>query len=304
MRDEIYFAIDGGGTKSRLQFRINGRISQIFIGESTNVFACGATLAIMNLKALLTNALNTLDLRNCDVVSGCFASAGCTRENEIALFTKFFKEYFEKEVPVKLISDAEAFLLGAFDDKKGAVLISGTGSICLSYNAEGKLVRSGGLGWRLGDEGSAVWIGTEAIKRAIKSGEKRNLPTKMLPTLFKKLNISSIDNAVTFLHSASLDKATLASCASVVTEYGRAKDVLALDILKKAALELALLVKSVLMQNNFYSNQLALTGGVFEHDEIVKAEFISLVEKNLGKISIVEANGGPLYGAMNVALNR
>src|SRR5919109_969673 len=66
---------------------------------------------------------------------------------------------------VQVISDAEAALLGALDARPGALLLAGTGSIVLGRDARGRLVRAGGLGPLIGDEGSAFWLGREWLRR-------------------------------------------------------------------------------------------------------------------------------------------
>src|SRR6185295_15070940 len=46
----------------------------------------------------------------------------------------------------------------------GVVLIAGTGSIAYGRNEEGEEDRAGGWGYLIGDEGSAVWCGLEALR--------------------------------------------------------------------------------------------------------------------------------------------
>ncbi|MDR2158606.1 MAG: hypothetical protein LBP23_00905, partial [Treponema sp.] len=65
-------------------------------------------------------------------------------------------------------------------------LIAGTGSVALGRSGDGRLVRSGGLGYMLGDEGSAAWIGRTAIARILRSLEGRDLPSSMLRALLEK----------------------------------------------------------------------------------------------------------------------
>jgi N-acetylglucosamine kinase-like BadF-type ATPase len=65
---------------------------------------------------------------------------------------------------VEVISDAEAALLGALGDEPGVLVLAGTGSIVLGRGRRGRLARAGGLGPLLGDEGSAFWLGREALR--------------------------------------------------------------------------------------------------------------------------------------------
>ena len=60
---------------------------------------------------------------------------------------------------VEVLSDAQAALLGALGETPGILILSGTGSIVIGRDADGRWARAGGLGPLLGDEGSAFWIG-------------------------------------------------------------------------------------------------------------------------------------------------
>jgi glucosamine kinase len=65
---------------------------------------------------------------------------------------------------VTVISDAEGALLGALGGRPGLLVLAGTGSIVLGRDGRGRLVRAGGLGPLLGDEGSAFWLGREWLR--------------------------------------------------------------------------------------------------------------------------------------------
>jgi glucosamine kinase len=76
-------------------------------------------------------------------------------------------------VPVLVTHDAETALLGALGMEGAAgVVISGTGSVGLVRDEAGLLALSGGWGWPLGDEGSAAWLGLEAVRRALRAWEE------------------------------------------------------------------------------------------------------------------------------------
>jgi N-acetylglucosamine kinase-like BadF-type ATPase len=69
-----------------------------------------------------------------------------------------------------VLSDAQAALLGALDERPGVLVLSGTGSIVVGRNRRGCWARAGGMGPLLGDEGSAFWLGREWL-RATTAGE-------------------------------------------------------------------------------------------------------------------------------------
>jgi N-acetylglucosamine kinase-like BadF-type ATPase len=82
---------------------------------------------------------------------------------------------------VVALSDAEAALLGALGGRPGVLVLAGTGSIAIGYDARGHWRRAGGLGPLLGDEGSAFWIGREwtrktAQAQVAEAGHPAHLP--------------------------------------------------------------------------------------------------------------------------------
>jgi len=77
---------------------------------------------------------------------------------------------------VRVISDAQAALLGALGTRPGVLLLSGTGSIVVGRDARGRWARAGGLGPALGDEGSGFWIGREWLRASVRDG-------RLLPAL-------------------------------------------------------------------------------------------------------------------------
>jgi N-acetylglucosamine kinase-like BadF-type ATPase len=76
--------------------------------------------------------------------------------------------------PVTVVSDAEVAFASATGEPDGTVLVAGTGSVAARIVGRRKERTAGGYGWLLGDEGSAFWLGREAVRatlRVLMSGE-------------------------------------------------------------------------------------------------------------------------------------
>ena len=69
--------------------------------------------------------------------------------------------------PVHVTGDADSARAGAFLGAPGVVVIAGTGSMASGWNGQSS-ARAGGHGFLLGDEGSAYWIGREAVRAALR----------------------------------------------------------------------------------------------------------------------------------------
>ena len=304
MKKSCFFGIDGGGTHSRLALTDrDGKVLARSQAGSTNIYSVSKNEVFENLSRLLESALKTAGLEKQDLAAGCLGSAGLGREEEQKLFRAYFDNLLGQEFPVKLCTDGEVLLCGGLENLEGYCLIAGTGSIALGRSEDGRLVRSGGHGYMLGDEGSAAWIGRTAIARVLRSLENRDHRTDMLSDILKSAGLNKSDDLIRYVHHDA-DKGKIAALAPVVTAAGRKGDPLALDILRRGAEELALLVKSVRGQSPWINRkELALAGGVMEHDEILTGILKEILSKEFPDLAVYPSKGTALEGACMLAIS-
>ena len=303
MTGKYFFGVDGGGTHSRLALTDSeGRVLARSEAGSTNIYSVSKDEVFANLSLLLETALDKAGLKKEDLRAGCIGSAGLGREAEQKLFRSFVDKILGNDFPAKLCSDGEILLCGGLGNPEGYCLIAGTGSIALGRSLDGRLVRSGGHGYMLGDEGSASWTGKAAIARLFRSKENRDLGTDMLDAILEKTGLARIDDLIHYVHHDA-DKAKIAALAPVVTTAARKGDPLALDILHTGAKELALLVKSVLEQSPWIKNrELVLAGGAMEHDEILSQKLREILAEEFPSLGVFNPKGTALDGACMLAL--
>jgi N-acetylglucosamine kinase-like BadF-type ATPase len=302
MRAAYYFGIDGGGTYSRLAIvDPAGTIRAQVKAGSTNIYSVSKEEVFSNLKTLLDSALSTMGLRKDDLSAGCLGSAGLGRPGEEAMFRGFFDALLRPGFPVTLCTDGEILLCGGLRGLEGYCLIAGTGSLALGRSTVGRLVRAGGHGYMLGDEGAAAWIGKTAIARTLRSGEGRDLDTAMLEDILAFCKLAESPDLIRYVHHEA-DKAKIAALAPVVTAAARKGDLLALDILHTGAAELALLVKNVLTRSPWITRrELVLAGGVIEHDEILGKRLRNILARDFPDLTLHEPQGTALEGACILA---
>ncbi|WP_017973041.1 N-acetylglucosamine kinase [Actinopolyspora halophila] len=80
---------------------------------------------------------------------------------------------------MRTVSDGEVAFAAGTPEPHGTALIAGTGSIVARIENHELERTVGGYGWLLGDEGSAFWLGREAVTttlRALDAGEGRHDP--------------------------------------------------------------------------------------------------------------------------------
>jgi N-acetylglucosamine kinase-like BadF-type ATPase len=286
-----YVGIDGGGTKSRIAVMDeSGRILVRKEGACTNQYAIGFPQAVEHVRDLVGS---TVDL-SC-VAGFCLASAGLGRKPEAERFATQLAYPF----PCYYCSDVEALLVGGLQNEEGICLVCGTGSVAMGRTRDGIIRRSGGFGWRLGDEGSAWWQGQQAIQRAMRSEEHRDLPTKLLVPVMQALSVDTMEGLITLCNADTLTKARIASLSPLVTEYAKRGDPLAVDIINLSVKELTLLVDAIVVQLPLLEGRdVVCAGGVLEHD----AYFVSLLRQTWGtRYRFVQPKGTALDGALALA---
>jgi N-acetylglucosamine kinase-like BadF-type ATPase len=302
MGKPYFFGIDGGGTHSRLAItNREGRILARAEAGGLNIFSAPKDEVFENLRSLLDAGLGAAGLGTEDLGAGCAGCAGLGRERERLVFRDFFNSLLGPGTPVKLCGDGEILLCGGLESLEGYGLIAGTGSLALGRSGDGRLVRAGGLGYMLGDEGSAAWIGKTAAARLLRSLEGRDIPSSMLAAVLEKAGLARDEDLIRYIHIEA-DKARVASLAPVVTAAARSGDPLALDILNTGAAELALLVRSVLDRSPWIKNRtLVLAGGVIEHDEIITGKLRETLAAAFPGLSVTRPRGSALEGACLLA---
>src|SRR6266849_6515681 len=91
---------------------------------------------------------------------------------------------------VRIFTDLETALAAAGEGPV-IVLVAGTGSAAIGRNARGEIWRTGGLGPRLGDDGSAFDIGSRAVARGMKEREQRGTESILGIKILEQLGYAS-----------------------------------------------------------------------------------------------------------------
>jgi N-acetylglucosamine kinase-like BadF-type ATPase len=299
---KYYFGIDGGGTHSRIALTDGGgKVLALSEAGSTNIYSVSKDEVFENISKLIYSALKAAGIEKENLAAGCIGSAGLGREGERKVFRTFFDTLLGPDFSVRLCNDGEILLCGALNGLEGYCLIAGTGSIALGRSLDGRIVRAGGHGYLLGDEGSASWTGKTAIARILRSAENRDLSTNMLDPVLSAAGLTEIGELIKYVHHDA-DKAKIGALAPVVTAAARMGDPLAMDILHKGAEELAMLVKCVIGQSPYIKRkEIALAGGVMEHDEIVANRLKEILAGEFPDMAAFYPKGTALEGACMIA---
>ncbi|MBC8183988.1 hypothetical protein H8E88_23075 [candidate division KSB1 bacterium] len=298
--------VDGGGTKTELVLiDLEGNLVGMEKVGSTNYQAVGGERLrdeLLEGFSALANATN-VDIDRIDHIFLGLAGAGRQKDQE-EIKALFDDTVFAGKITVD--SDAIVALAGAFGTKPGIILIAGTGAICFGSNQDGNVVRSGGWGYLLGDEGSGFYIGREAIIAALKDYDGRGEKTKLKEELKQRFELDSIDKIIPLIYKNEIDRVAIANIAPLVFELAKGGDLISEEIIRKAGFEMGLLAKTVADQLGFSGEEtnVALIGSIFKQKDML----VNQISKELFEISwnvtIVEPRFQPTFGAALMGLKK
>ncbi len=146
---------------------------------------------------------------------------------------------------VRVAPDATVAWLGAFLGAPGIVVIAGTGSVAVGGSGK-RLLRVGGHGYLIGDQGGGYWIGKRGLRAALAAAEGSGPPTTLTQAIPEAAGCT-LDDLVTRVHRDPRDRAILASLAPVVARCGSGahRDLVAGEIVVAAAVALAGLAQAL-----------------------------------------------------------
>ncbi|MFO1444353.1 hypothetical protein KDN24_14330 [Bacillus sp. Bva_UNVM-123] len=310
-------AIDGGGTKTQAVITDQ---EGLLIGEgragASNYQVVGRETAVATLVASIREALlntgvftkETDDLFDKTLANDkpihfkkiVFALAGIDTTNDESVVREIvIKTLAEIGITYETLlveNDCLSALLGATQNKAGALLISGTGSIVFAHDGEGNFFRTGGWGYRVGDEGSGYWIGKEAIRSVLKMKDGREKETILLALILKKFGFEKVDDLYSWVYSPAYSVDDVSALTTSVEEAYKMGDEVCKTILDRAAAELTLLLEATIEKAGIAQKefQLLLQGGVLQNNHYVKEKVLDCLQKEVDKVSILHTDEKPI----------
>lgn len=138
---------------------------------------------------------------------------------------------------VVVCSDGEIALEGALLGRPGVLLVAGTGSVAWGRGEDGRMERCGGWGMIAGDEGSAYWLGREALRAALRAYDGRGEKTSLLSRVLELAGAGLVEELPRWAGRA--EKGEIAALAQEVVRAAEAGDAVAASLVNQAAAALA-----------------------------------------------------------------
>ncbi len=311
--------IEGGGTYFRFSVLSNQNgplVLQGFNQAGTTIMTTGGNYNAIKEKffTLIDDALNNITIGNQKLTTFIrmqqpiivIGMAGMGAElNRQILRDHLTKNHNAKRQHTIITSDADTYL-AALPSSYGAILIAGTGSICLGLTPQGGRIQAGGFGAHLSaDPGSAFAVGRRAVLGYLNLLNGTNiwddstnsfitsndpLYSFLTKNITEILEVKPSESLVAYLNREHADRLKMAKLSTPVFKCAfEEKSLLAKKIVNETAKELAeqlggtinaILEKNVDLKKLPFN--VILVGGLFENEH--RKHFLELIEQQLVKI--------------------
>jgi N-acetylglucosamine kinase-like BadF-type ATPase len=164
----LYLGIDAGGTKTDCAVSNGAELLGQATGTSCKLARVGRQKARQCLQEVVQQACEAARVLPRDVQHVCVGMAGASLPDAVQWAQATIRE-IAPGATIYVAGDHIIAHRAAFGTSHGVLVIAGTGSIAFGRNPEGVTARAGGWGPNVSDEGSAFWIGREAVIAALRA---------------------------------------------------------------------------------------------------------------------------------------
>lgn len=296
MKTGLVVGIDAGGTKTRA-FAVDrgGEVVGRGAGGGANLLSSSDPQG--SIGAALNEALGG---RSAEAV--VLSAAGGDRKADRERGRELLARVAPAGARLLVTHDAIAALYAGNPAGCGVVLIAGTGSIAYGRNEEGDEDRAGGWGHLIGDEGSAVWCGLEALRAIAHAVDGRGAPTMLTELLFQELSVGEFADVLPQLYGRPHPAPAISAATRSLAVAAAQGDAAANNILQRGAVALARAANVVALTLGLPGGPVYLAGGAFESlpllQKLVRLELLGV----LPQASVEPVREEPAMGAARMAM--
>src|SRR5579859_430491 len=294
----LYMGIDAGGTKTDCAIGDGTALLGQATGESCKVALVGEQQARLSLRDVILRTCQAANVSPLDIKQVCIGISGASVPGNAAWVQNVIQEVVAGRV--RVIGDHVVAHHAAFGGGPGVLVIAGTGSIAYGMNEQGENARAGGWGAIASDQGSAFWIGREAVASALHDYDLGN-QHGILATIAEGWKASTPDEVIRIANSGQL--ARFSELALPVAEAAERGNPSAQSILLRAGRELAALAQIVIARlwPKGASVRVAIAGGVLHGSSLVRQAFQQALTAVSPKVAVSFDEVRPVLGALAVA---
>ncbi|MCL2093525.1 MAG: hypothetical protein FWH12_04940 [Treponema sp.] len=300
---DYVIGIDSGSTKYLIKARsLDGQILGQVKGPTANHRIIGTEKAGEAIKTMVTELLSSFGAAPGDCRCLVAAAAGIDSEQDRAAVQALYG-VLGLSCPLFCMNDAMAALYAATQGQ-GVLSISGTGSIAVGRNSQGRITRSGGHPTSIfGDEGSSRWMALMAMRHASRWIDGMVPPsalTDKLDSFFGGLDANKLSQTAARYKQSPVET----ELAVLVYEAAKEGDQGALEIIQQGARELfdlALSCVHKLSLDQDPSFKSGVWGSVFVENHFFYETYRDLFLKAYPQCQVVFPQGDAADGALDLA---
>ena len=180
-----------------------------------------------------------------------------------------------------LTNDVELAYYSEFARTTGILLILGTGSIGYKYE-NNKFIRTGGWGYKIGDEASGYDLGIKLIKAFCKEADNRAKKTDLYFRVREYLTLENDYDLI--LRAQNMTRTEIASLSELVFDLYKKGNIKAIEIINSMVDEITCLISAL---DDGKLNKVVLFGGLTKSDigldKLIKGKLRDDLDVVIGK---------------------
>jgi len=294
----LYFAIDGGGTRTTCVVADDGNVLGTATAGGSNIVRVGESEARANLHAAVRQACRHAGVQPAAAGTTVIGIAGASAPHAADTIRDILGEVVSGDIIV--VGDMVIALEAALAGQPGVVVVAGTGSIGFARNATGETARAGGWGYAVSDEGSGHWIGRAGISAALRAHDAGR-DGAFVSAMLRAWNLDEVQQLVKLANASP--PPGFAQLFPTVLEAARRGFGPAGHILHSAGERLAQLGDMVIgrLWAPKQPVRVALAGGVFRHSPEVRQAFYHALRAEQPRAAVSFKIAEPVNGALWLA---
>ncbi len=301
---QYFLGVDGGGTKTNIAIMNGaGEVIAEASGGPSNPLRVGVETAVTNIMKAADSACDLAGLSRGDIVAATLGLAGVRRTDiRERVRESFIERYRVRKTHVT--TDADIALYGTTLGKPGAVVIAGTGSICLGLNDKGEKAIAGGWGPIAGDEGGGRGIAERALHSIAKASDGRGPLTKLSEQAAGYFRASNVENLIGAIYAPQMDNSRIAGFARLVVETAIEGDKIAVEIISEAGRELGTAATAVLKRLGLTKQRVPIgcVGSIFMAGDLLTRPMVELINETAAKAYLQEPLMPPSHAGALMAM--
>ncbi|MCI9889977.1 hypothetical protein JT358_16210 [Micrococcales bacterium 31B] len=318
----LVMAADIGGTRSRIALlRIPGAGRRdenrgIYVVDYVEGPGANFRSNPEHAAANVSESLSALRSSARGISSACLgiAGAGAAGHAEVARFvrTGLDRARFDYDPSgIEVTSDLDVAFHGAGALDAGLLVLAGTGAVAARFDAGTLTRRCDGMGWMLGDQGSAAWIARRCLEAVAADVDQRGQRTQLTGLLFNALGLPDPrkhDDAPQALIACvyQLTVPEIAQLARHIEPALEGQDTVASAIVREAASAIVRNARVAwaplhLTEPPVPPQDVVLAGGTLLHLQRLRAQVEAGLKGHFGLSVRLHESQSPLLGAVHRA---